>query len=84
MTTLTHKSFLPKIVEELKNLIHEVKKARIRNAAIKSTIRELNRLSDRELNDIGISRGEIWTVAHSDNDFKIVEANENINLKGWV
>ena len=31
----------------------------------RGTIRELSRLSDRELEDIGISRMEIESVAHS-------------------
>lgn len=40
--------------------VEEYKKAR--NTA--NTINELNRLSDAELKDIGLSRGDIYTVAH--------------------
>lgn len=29
----------------------------------KTTVRELSRLTDRELNDLGISRSEIYSVA---------------------
>lgn len=32
-------------------------------AKVNSTIKELSKLSDRELNDIGISRGEIYSIA---------------------
>jgi len=49
----------------------------------RSTIKELSKLSDRELNDIGIARGDIWAVAHEDPSYKrFVEANKN--LEGWV
>jgi uncharacterized protein YjiS (DUF1127 family) len=38
-------------------------------------IKELRALTDRELNDIGLTRGEIHDVVHN---------NVNRNLKGWV
>ena len=50
---------------------------------INATIKELSKLSDRELNDIGISRGDIWSIAHEDASFKRV-ADTNKNLQGWV
>ncbi len=31
---------------------------------VTKTIRELNKLSNAELSDIGISRGDIYTIAH--------------------
>lgn len=43
------------------------------------TINELQKLTDRELNDIGIGRGDIYNVAKGDNSHRI-----NDNLKGWV
>lgn len=39
-----------------------------RSKNIKNTIRELNQLTDRELYDIGISRGMIRSVAMETND----------------
>ena len=58
---------------------------RIRNALVKRklynlTVSELEKLSNRELADMGIHRCEIKRVAkeHADR----VETNEN--LKGWV
>ena len=50
---------------------------------VRITIKELSKLSDRELNDIGLSRGDIWSVAHEDTSFKRF-ADTNKNLKGWV
>ena len=49
---------------------------------IRKTINELSKLSDAELRDIGIGRGEIYEIAHS--SFKDDYARINSNLKGWV
>lgn len=35
-----------------------------RNRKISNTIEALSKLSDKELKDIGISRGDIWSIAH--------------------
>lgn len=52
---------------------------------IRQTEKELARLSDRELNDIGIARGDIYAIARGDITTKRgVEVSENQNLKGWV
>ena len=51
--------------------------------AIKRTIKELNQLTDAELNDIGLGRGDIYSVAHGDPHHK-KSAQVNHNLKGWV
>ena len=52
------------------------------------TIRELSRLSNAELADIGLSRGDIHSIAHqrmSDYSDKInTKVGPNQNLKGWV
>ena len=45
----------------------------------RQSLRELNQLTDRELNDIGIGRGDIYRVAKGDTSYRI-----NDNLKGWV
>jgi uncharacterized protein YjiS (DUF1127 family) len=55
---------------------------RIERAQIKKTIRELSALSNRELNDMGLTRGDIYSVAHGTADIKAVR--ENANLRGWV
>lgn len=54
------------------------------NKNIRATIKELNALTDKELNDIGLTRGDIWSVAHEsylDNQDKV---EYNRNLKGWI
>ena len=51
--------------------------------AIRRTIKELNQLTDAELNDIGLGRGDIYSVAHGDPHHK-KSAQVNHNLKGWV
>jgi len=57
-----------------------------RRQGIRETITELSKLTDYELNDIGMSRGEILYVAHSSFPRKIKPMidQENVNLKGWV
>ena len=47
--------------------------------AARETVAELSALKDYELNDIGISRGEIRNLAQQHYDDVV-----NANLKGWV
>ena len=49
---------------------------------VRATIKQLSALSDAELRDIGITRGDIYTIAHGTADIKAVR--ENVNLAGWV
>lgn len=58
--------------------------------AVKHTIAELSALTNAELNDIGISRGEIYSIAHHSHtkpakvkadDYGVVA---NDNMKGFV
>ena len=54
---------------------------------VKSTMKQLSALSDRELNDIGISRGDIYGVATGDDTLERTRrsaVDSNTNLKGWV
>lgn len=46
-------------------------------------IRELNSLSDYQLRDMGISRGDIYSVVRGDKDMAR-HAEVNANLKGFV
>jgi len=57
------------IIEALRTLIQH----RANRKMIRATEKELSKLSDNELSDIGLSRGEIYHVARS-----------NENLRGWV
>ena len=49
---------------------------------VQITIKELSRLGDRELNDMGIARGDIYSIAHGTSDHKRAAVNKN--LEGWV
>jgi uncharacterized protein YjiS (DUF1127 family) len=57
-----------------------------RRKNIRHTINELSKLTNHELNDIGIARGDIYHIAHSSYPRALggeaVEANRN--LRGWV
>lgn len=63
-------------------------------AAIRTTIKELSQLTNHELNDIGIARGDIYHIAHSSykkpdqvtlSDIsEITNLETNANLKGFV
>jgi len=86
MTTLVANTFemvgLNSIADYFKRLGAEFKRRR----NIRQTIKALSNLSTRELNDIGLSRGDIWHVAHSSYPKALrgeaIEANRN--LQGWV
>ena len=67
-------SYLTKTVELITDFIKEVRESRVHNKLARQTIKELSTLTDKELADIGLTRGDIWYVAHNQND----------NLRGWV
>ena len=59
----------------LKNFLQKIRNY----GKYRQSLKELNQLTDRELNDIGIGRGDIYRVAKGDTSYRI-----NDNLKGWV
>lgn len=84
MTTLVANTFYTAnhITNFFKNLNVELKRRR----NIRLTINELSKLTNHELNDIGIARGDIWHIANTSYPKALrgeaVEANNN--LRGWV
>lgn len=95
--TQTLTNYLPKmtvitpVVQLFKTIFYHiaaVKESYHQARKVSETIRELSRLSNSELADIGLTRGDIYTVAHSkfsDYSDKIAtRADHNQNLKGWV
>jgi uncharacterized protein YjiS (DUF1127 family) len=50
-------------VELILCFFEEIKRNYLKHLAYKSTVRELNKLTDAELRDIGISRGMIHSIA---------------------
>ena len=73
--TQTLKSFLQKLIND-----YQVAKS------IRLTEKELRKLTDKELNDIGINRGDIYAIARQDAEMKRsnVDAPFNPNLRGFV
>ena len=86
MTTLVGNTFeivgLHGIANFFKRLGAELKRRR----RIRQTIIELSKLTNHELNDIGIARGDIWHIANQSYPKaamgELVEINRN--LRGWV
>ena len=64
--TLTLNNYLLSPIEGLIDVFRSFNKNIERQRAINATIKELSKLSNRELNDIGIARGDIWAIAHDD------------------
>ena len=72
-------------IEGVMSFFRELKRSYNRNSEIRITVKELSKLSDRELNDIGIARGDIYSIAREDADFKrFANTKTNNNLEGWV
>lgn len=61
----------------LRNFFKSIIKGYQRHRQINETVKELQKLTNAELNDIGINRGDIYSIARQDADM-------NPNLKGWV
>lgn len=71
---------LKRLAAWLKNLDAK----RIERAKIRNTIKELSALDDRALWDMGMTRGDIYSVANGTSDLVRSQPDENTNLKGWV
>ena len=65
---LTQANFLQKAISGLFDLFKDIRTSRKEISEAKQTIRELNKLSDADLTDIGLCRGDIWNVAHNKTD----------------
>ena len=63
-----------------KDLANELQRRR----NIKHTIKQLSALSNHDLNDIGIARGDIWHIANTSYPKGETVADVNRNLRGWV
>lgn len=74
-----------RVVEGLFDLIKDLKAWYAHRKEVKQTMKALSALSNKELQDIGINRGDIWAIANGDTSFDRVRTeNQNENLKGWV
>ena len=72
----------------ISDLLSDLNRLRVRQAQIRATIKELSALTDKELSDIGIARGEIYSIAHdideAETERKRTSISVNANLKGWA
>ena len=80
---LTASSWLQDAIEGFSDLRRSMKLRAERRASYKLTYKELSNLTDFELNDIGICRGDIRNIARGDKTIvRGIEVNEN--LRGSV
>ena len=80
---LTASSWLQDAMEGFTDLRRAMRLRAERRASYKQTYKELSKLNDHELNDIGICRGDIRNIARGDRTIKRgIEVNEN--LRGSV
>ena len=80
---LTASSWIQDAIEGFNDLRRSMKLRAERRASYKQTYKELSKLTNFELNDIGICRGDIHNIARGDRKIKRgIEVNEN--LRGFV
>ena len=80
---LTASSWIQEAIEGFSDWRRATKLRSARRASYKQTYKELSKLNDYELNDIGICRGDIRNIARGDRTIKRgIEVNEN--LRGSV
>jgi uncharacterized protein YjiS (DUF1127 family) len=80
--TLTLSNYLQSPINELLASVSNMAKRAKQYHDAKQAIRELSSLSDYQLKDMGISRGDIYSVVHGHHD--MARAQTNDNLKGFV
>jgi uncharacterized protein YjiS (DUF1127 family) len=80
---LTASSWIQDAIEGFNDLRRSMRLRAERKAAYNRTYKELSKLTDFELNDIGICRGDIKNIARGDRTIvRGIEVNEN--LKGSI
>jgi uncharacterized protein YjiS (DUF1127 family) len=79
---ITAHGFTVQAVEAIFDFFRSVNEKRIERKAIRETEKALQSLTTAELDDIGITRGDIYTIARSKNTIENVRTNNN--LRGWV
>ena len=80
---LTASSWIQEAIEGFSDWRRATKLRSARRASYKQTYKELSKLNDYELNDIGICRGDIHNIASGARTMRRgIEVNEN--LRGYV
>lgn len=67
---LTLNNYLQSPIEGLVSYFKSLRTSYVWARNVRQTVKELNQLTNRELNDLGISRGEIYAVATGDSSYK--------------
>ncbi len=75
-------SYSTRAIELIIEAFRSLRQHQANRKAIRDTERELAKLTDAELADIGLCRGDIYSVARSIDTIEYAKANNN--LKGWV
>jgi uncharacterized protein YjiS (DUF1127 family) len=65
---LAQANILQNAIKAFMELLKDFSSSRKEISEAKKTIFELNKLSDADLADIGLCRGDIWNVAHHKHD----------------
>lgn len=84
MTTLVANTFNWIGLDGLANWFKKINASIKQQRQVRQTINELSKLNDKELNDIGLCRGDIWWVANEVYFKSRDEVKTNPNMKGWV
>ena len=84
MTSITLTGGNSGLLKTVAQFFVDLNEKRIRRKEIRNTMNQLSALTDRELWDMGITRGDIYSVAHGDPSFRRTGAQSNPNLEGWV
>jgi uncharacterized protein YjiS (DUF1127 family) len=75
------------VFTKIKALFTALDKFMVTRARQRRTLKELNSLTNRELNDIGITRGDIKSIAYGNfyaDSSRTMPLDANKNKKGWV
>lgn len=84
---LTVSNYLQNPINEVIQLFKGLRNSWEYARNVNQTVKELSALTDKELNDIGMSRGDIYSVARGDVTHKrkvSYKAETNPNLEGSV
>lgn len=81
MTTITNYLPRPMVITPVVQLFKVLIEKSNHRANCRRSYKELSNLSTRELNDIGLTRGDIWSVAYGN---KTSDYKTNSNLIGSV
>ena len=84
MTTIVANTFEIIGLDGIANWFKKLNAELQRRRNIKDTIKQLSALTNHELNDIGVARGDIWHIAHTSFPKGKTVADVNRNLDGWV